>query len=177
MAPRVAELGLHLVQLGTSSTSDGLLEIRASDEGLGFREKAFDGLGLAIIAQVTKMPSTSSWLGSPQPMAYEEKLAERVRDLLADEDGIAEKKMFGGLAFLLNGNMAVAASGRGGLLVRVNPVDSEALISLPNVELMQMRGRTMTGWIAVSPDGLKSKRELAGWVRRGIGYAKRLPSK
>lgn len=123
------------------------------------------------------MSSIRSWLGSPQPMAYEEKLAERVREMLAEKDGIAEKKMFGGLAFLLNGNMAVAASGRGGLLVRVDPTDSEALTSLPHVELMQMRGRTMTGWIAVEPEALRSKRELAGWVRRGVDYAKRLPSK
>ena len=124
-----------------------------------------------------EMSSIRSWLGSPQPMAYEEKLAERVREMLAEKDGIAEKKMFGGLAFLLNGNMAVAASGRGGLLVRVDPTDSEALTSLPHVELMQMRGRTMTGWIAVEPEALRSKRELAGWVRRGVDYAKRLPSK
>jgi TfoX/Sxy family transcriptional regulator of competence genes len=110
-------------------------------------------------------------------MAYEEKLAERVRVTLAGEDGVAEKKMFGGLAFLLNGNMAVAASGRGGLLVRVDPADNEALTSLPHVELMQMRGRTMAGWIAVGPEALRSKRELSGWVRRGVDYAKRLPSK
>lgn len=110
-------------------------------------------------------------------MTYEEKLAERVREMLVEEDGIAEKKMFGGLAFLLNGNMAVAASGRGGLLVRVDPADGEALTSLPHVELMQMRGRTMTGWIAVGTEALKSKRELAGWVKRGVGYAKTLPSK
>lgn len=110
-------------------------------------------------------------------MAYEEKLAERVRELLIEEDGVAEKKMFGGLAFLLNGNMAVAASGRGGLLVRVDPADSEALTSLPHVAPMEMRDRAMTGWVTVGPETLRSKRELAGWVRRGVAYAKRLPSK
>jgi TfoX/Sxy family transcriptional regulator of competence genes len=110
-------------------------------------------------------------------MAYDEKLAERVRELLATEDGIAEKKMFGGLAFLLKGNLAVAASGRGGLLVRVEKAESEALISLPNVALMEMRGRTMAGWITVAPAGLKSKRELAKWVKRAIAYAKTLPAK
>ncbi len=110
-------------------------------------------------------------------MAYEEKLAERVRELLADENGVTEKKMFGRLAFLLNGNMAIAASGQGGLLVRVDPADSEALIALPHVALMQMRGRTMTGWVTVGPAALQSKRELAGWVRRGVAYATLLPSK
>jgi TfoX/Sxy family transcriptional regulator of competence genes len=110
-------------------------------------------------------------------MAFEEKLADRVRELLADEDGVAEKKMFGGLTFLLNGNMAVAASGRGGLLVRVDPADSAALTSLPHVEPMEMRGRSMAGWITVAPEALKSKRELSGWVGRGVAYAKALPAK
>lgn len=110
-------------------------------------------------------------------MAYEEKLAERVRELLADEDGVTERKMFGGLAFLLNGNMAVAASGQGGLLVRVDPADSAALMSLPDVALMEMRGRAMTGWIAVGPAALKSKRELSGWVKRGVTRAKLLPAR
>jgi TfoX/Sxy family transcriptional regulator of competence genes len=123
------------------------------------------------------VPSSSSWLGSPQPMAYDEKLAERVRELLDGDGEIAEKKMFGGLAFLLSGNMAVAASGRGGLLVRVDPADSEALTSLPHVALMEMRGRTMVGWIMVGPQALKSKRELGCWVTRGVSYAKTLSSK
>src|SRR5664279_2735140 len=110
-------------------------------------------------------------------MTYEEKLADRVRELLADEDGVAEKKMFGGLAFLLMGNMAVAASGRGGLLVRVNPADSEALTSLPYVDLMEMRGRTMAGWITIETEALGSKRELARWVKRGVDYARTLSPK
>lgn len=110
-------------------------------------------------------------------MSFEEKLADRVRELLASEDGISEKKMFGGLAFLLDGNMAMSASGRGGLLVRVDPADSELLTSLPHVELMEMRGRTMAGWITVAPEVLKSKRELSGWVGRGVAYARTLPEK
>ena len=110
-------------------------------------------------------------------MPYEEKLAERVRELLAVEEGIAEKKMFGGLAFLLNGNMAVAASGRGGLLVRVDPADSEALTSLPHARLMEMRGRAMAGWVTVGSEALESKRELSDWVSRGVAYAKTLMAK
>jgi hypothetical protein len=110
-------------------------------------------------------------------MPYEEKLADRLRELLVKEDGISEKKMFGGLAFLLCGNMAVSASGRGGLLVRVDPAETEMLISLPHVELMEMGGRTMAGWITVAPEGIKGKQELAAWVKRGVGYAKTLPAK
>jgi TfoX/Sxy family transcriptional regulator of competence genes len=110
-------------------------------------------------------------------MAYETKLAARIRELLAAEDGVAERKMFGGLAFLLHGNMAVAASGRGGLLVRVDPTASEALTSLPHVELMEMRGQTMAGWVMVESEALRSKHELTEWVKRGVGYAKALSPK
>ncbi len=108
-------------------------------------------------------------------MAFEERLAERVRELLAEKDGITEKKMFGGLAFLLNGNMAVAASGRGGLLVRIDPADNEALTALPHVALMEMRGRAMTGWVTVGPEALRSKRSSP--AGRGVTYARGLPSK
>jgi TfoX/Sxy family transcriptional regulator of competence genes len=110
-------------------------------------------------------------------MAYDEDLANRIRELLAGERGITEKKMFGGLAFLLNGNMAVAASGQGGLLVRIDPASSETLLSRPHASLMVMRGRTMDGWLRVGADGLGSKRELAPWVKRGVEYAKTLPAK
>jgi TfoX N-terminal domain len=111
-------------------------------------------------------------------VAYEEKLANRLRELLGEEEeGIVEKKMFGGLAFLLNGNMSVSASGRGGLLVRVDPEESEALLARPHVAPMEMRGRTMTGWLIVAPEGVKTKRELAAWVNRAVSYAKTLPPK
>jgi TfoX/Sxy family transcriptional regulator of competence genes len=110
-------------------------------------------------------------------MPYDEDLANRLRELLAGEESIAEKKMFGGLAFLVHGNMAVAASGRGGLLVRIDPADTEACLARPHVALMEMGGRTMDGWITVSPEGLGTKRELSAWVRRGVAYAKTLPAK
>lgn len=110
-------------------------------------------------------------------MAYDEDLANRLRELLADETGITEKKMFGGLAFLLNGNMSVAASSKGGLLVRVDPDDTEASLARPHASLMEMRGRTMDGWITVEPEALKTKRELAAWVKRGVSFAKTLPAK
>jgi TfoX/Sxy family transcriptional regulator of competence genes len=108
---------------------------------------------------------------------YDESLAIRIRDLLADERKVTEKRMFGGLAFLVNGNMSVAASHTGGLLVRVEPEETDACLAKPHVALMEMGGRTMNGWITVAPEGLKTKRELAAWVKRGVALAKTLPPK
>jgi TfoX/Sxy family transcriptional regulator of competence genes len=110
-------------------------------------------------------------------VAYDEDLANRIRELIGAEPGLTEKRMFGGLAFLINGNMSVAASGQGGLLVRVDPADSDKLIRAQHAELMVMRGRAMQGWLRVAPNGLRNKRELERWVRRGVAYARSLPSK
>ena len=116
-------------------------------------------------------------VGSRQPVAYDEDLAHRLRELLADEDAVTEKMMFGGLAFLLHGNMSVSASRNGGLLVRIDPADTEACLKRPHVALMEMGGRSMAGWITVAPDGLKTKRQLTAWVKRGVDYARTLPPK
>ncbi len=110
-------------------------------------------------------------------MAYDEDLAHRLRELLADEHAITEKKMFGGLAFLLNGNMSVSVSRNGGLLVRIDPADTDAALARPHVTRMQMGRRTMEGWILVAPEGLKTRRQLAGWVERSLTFAKTLPPK
>ncbi len=110
-------------------------------------------------------------------MAYDEDLANRLRELLADEAGITEKKMFGGLAFLLHGNMSVSASRNGGLLVRIDPATTEAALARSHVALTEMGGRTMDGWITVAPEGLKTKRQLAGWVNRGLAFARTLTPK
>jgi TfoX/Sxy family transcriptional regulator of competence genes len=110
-------------------------------------------------------------------MAYDEDLANRLRELLADEDAITEKKMFGGLAFLLHGNMSVSASRNGGLLVRIDPAETDAALARQHVTLMKMGGRTMDGWITVAPEGLKTRRELAAWVKRSVTFAKTLPPK
>ena len=110
-------------------------------------------------------------------MAYEEKLAERLRDLLAAEDGVSERKMFGGLAFLVDGKMAVAASRQGGILARVDPDDCEKLLAADHVASMEMRGRPMTGWLTVAPAAIATKRQLAPWVRRCVAYARSLPAK
>lgn len=108
-------------------------------------------------------------------MAYDEKLAERIRDLTAEEPDLTEKKMFGGLAFLIAGNMAVAASGQGGLMVRVDPVKGDKLIATTHARPMEMRGRSMSGWLRLDSDDVRLKRQLEKWVTLGVGYAKTLP--
>jgi TfoX/Sxy family transcriptional regulator of competence genes len=110
-------------------------------------------------------------------MAYDEDLAERIRDLLGGERDLAERRMFGGLAFLIEGNMSVAASGQGGLLVRVDPADTNGLLAKPHVQPFEMRGRPMQGWLRIEPDGVRTKRQLEPWVRRGVAYARSLPPK
>ena len=110
-------------------------------------------------------------------MAYDTELVERIRELLAPERGVDEKRMFGGLAFLINGHMAVAASREGGLLVRVPPQETEKLLDRAHVDPMVMAGREARGWLRIDPEGLKTKRQLAGWVARGVNHVHSLPPK
>jgi len=110
-------------------------------------------------------------------VAYDEDLANRIRELTSTERGVDEKRMFGGLAFLINGNMSVAVSGRGGLMVRVPPDETEALLRREHVEPMVMAGRETRGWLRVADDGVRTKRQLQSWVTRGLDYAKSLPPK
>jgi TfoX/Sxy family transcriptional regulator of competence genes len=110
-------------------------------------------------------------------VAYDEELAHRIRELVADEAGLTEQKMFGGLAFLINGNMSVAASGQGGLLLRVDPEETQALVAEEHAQPFVMRGRQMDGWLRVDSEGVRTKRQLERWVRRGVGYARSLPAK
>jgi TfoX/Sxy family transcriptional regulator of competence genes len=110
-------------------------------------------------------------------MAYDEDLANRIRELISAEDGVVEKKMFGGLAFLVGGHMSVSASGKGGLLLRVDPADTDTLLGKPHAQPFEMRGRSMDGWVRVAPEGLKTKRQLQSWVQRGVSYARSLPPK
>jgi TfoX/Sxy family transcriptional regulator of competence genes len=110
-------------------------------------------------------------------VAYDEELAERIRTLLGGEAGVTEQKMFGGLAFLVHGNMAVAASGQGGALVRVDPAESDTLVATTSARLMEMRGRQMQGWLLVASEDLRADDELATWVERGTAYARSLPPK
>ncbi|HEY7694278.1 MAG TPA: TfoX/Sxy family protein [Gaiellaceae bacterium] len=110
-------------------------------------------------------------------MAYDEELAGRIRDLLAGAADVTEKKMFGGLAFLVGGNMAVAASGQGGLLVRVDPTRSDELVAGTNARPMEMRGRELPGWLRVDSDDVRDAAELTAWVERGTAYARSLPAK
>ena len=110
-------------------------------------------------------------------MAYDEDLANRIRELIAGEPGVTEKRMFGGLAFLIGGNMSVSASGQGGLMVRVAPEDTDGLLREPHAAPFEMRGRSMQGWLRVDAEGLRTTRQLAPWVRRGVDYARSLPAK
>jgi TfoX/Sxy family transcriptional regulator of competence genes len=110
-------------------------------------------------------------------MAYDADLADRIRELLGPLRGVDEKRMFGGLAFLINGNMSVAVSGRGGLMVRVSPNDTEKLLGRAHVSPMVMAGREVRGWVRVEDDGVKTKRQLTDWVNRGADYARSLPRK
>jgi TfoX/Sxy family transcriptional regulator of competence genes len=110
-------------------------------------------------------------------MAYDHELADRIRELLAGAAGVAEQRMFGGLAFLINGNMSVAASGEGGLLVRVDPAESAALIDDEGVRPMVMRGSPMRGWLHVDAAAVADSSLLERWVNRGVSYARSLPAK
>jgi hypothetical protein len=110
-------------------------------------------------------------------MAYDEELADRIRALIGDEPGLTEKKMFGGLAFLIGGNMAIGASGQGGVLVRADPEESEALVASTSARLMEMRGREMRGWLRVDAEDVSTDADLGRWVDLGSTYARSLPPK
>jgi hypothetical protein len=110
-------------------------------------------------------------------MAYDEELAWRVRDALAEEEGVTEKAMFGGLAFLLHGNMAIAARGRGGLMVRVGADGSQDALARAHTKQIEMRGRPMAGWIHVAPEGARTKREVGVWARRAVQFTRTLAPK
>jgi TfoX/Sxy family transcriptional regulator of competence genes len=110
-------------------------------------------------------------------VAYDEELAARIRPLLAGEPDLTEKRMFGGLAFLVGGHMSVAASGGGGLLVRVDPDETDTLLDEPGAESFVMRGRAMDGWLRVAAAAVVDDRDLERWVGRGVAYARTLPPK
>ena len=110
-------------------------------------------------------------------MAYDEELAARIRDVVQGEPGLSEKRMFGGLAFLVHGNMAVSASSQGGLLLRVDPSQTDALVDQQHVRRFEMRGRELDGWLRVDPELLQTDEELRRWVDHGLTYARSLPAK
>jgi hypothetical protein len=110
-------------------------------------------------------------------VAYDEDLANSIREIVQGEPGLTEKRMFGGLAFLINGNMAVSASGQGGMLLRVDPTDTPTLIERREASRFQMRGREMDGWLRIDATRLATKRQLKLWVDRGVSYARSLPVK
>ncbi|WP_021596020.1 MULTISPECIES: TfoX/Sxy family protein [Actinomadura] len=110
-------------------------------------------------------------------MSYDEKLAERVRDILQDRPGLTQKRMFGGIAWLVDGNMSVVVRSEGDLMVRVAPEDHDAMLAEPGAATMVMRGRPLRGWITVAPDACATPSALTTWVERGLAYATTLPPK
>jgi TfoX/Sxy family transcriptional regulator of competence genes len=110
-------------------------------------------------------------------VAYDENLANRIRELLGAQDGVVEQRMFGGLAFLVGGNMSVSVSGQGGLLLRCDPAETDELRGKPHAGPFEMRGRVMEGWLRVDAEGVRTKRQLERWVQRGVSYARSLPVK
>ena len=110
-------------------------------------------------------------------MAYDEELADRIRELIGADRKLTQQKMFGGLAFLIGGNMAIAASGQGGVLVHVAPDQSDRLLATTDAQPMVMRGRSMQGWLRVAPEHVRTKRQLEKWVKLGTTYARSLPAK
>lgn len=110
-------------------------------------------------------------------VAYDTELADRLRELVTFEPDVSEQHMFGGLAFLVGGNMAVSVSSRGGLLLRAEPEDAEELLSEPHAEPFVMRGRAMSGWLRVAPEGVETDEQLREWAAVGLNYARSLPPK
>jgi hypothetical protein len=110
-------------------------------------------------------------------MAYDDELASRIRALVAGEAGLSERKMFGGLAFLVDGNMSVAASGEGGIMLRVDPDEGAGLVESSSAVPMVMRGRAMQGWLRVDARDVRDDADLARWVEIGVAYARSLPAK
>jgi TfoX-like protein len=110
-------------------------------------------------------------------VAYDADLADRIREAVQGESGLSERAMFGGLAFLIGGNMAVSASSQGGLLLRVDPAETGSLVAEPHVRRFEMRGREMDGWLRIDPEAITSDEELRAWVDRGVTYARSLPPK
>lgn len=112
-----------------------------------------------------------------EDVPFDEDLAVRIRELVGGEAGVTEKRMFGGLAFLIGGNMAISASGQGGVLVRVNPGKTDELAGRAHAQIAVMRGREMPGWLRVDADGLRTRPQLQRWVEEGVAYARSLPGK
>jgi TfoX/Sxy family transcriptional regulator of competence genes len=175
-ADLTVEYGRYTLGIETGRRHDGRREVhrRARDPRRRHHE---DHPGLLQLELAATGVIGAAAARDNAAVAYDEDLANRIRELVRAESGVSEQRMFGGLAFLVNGNMAVSASGQGGLLLRVDPAETEALVRKPHAEPFEMRGRAMRGWLRVDPEGVRTKRELERWVSRGVTYARSLPSK
>lgn len=131
----------------------------------------------AFAARAERLPHPIDHCGDNAHVAYDEDLANRIRELLASEVGVVERRMFGGLSFLIGGHMSVSVSGRGGLLLRCDPAEADALVAKPHASTFEMRGRPMDGWLRIEADGVRTKRQLERWVSHSVAYAKALPAK
>jgi TfoX/Sxy family transcriptional regulator of competence genes len=165
--------------VGLADVDDAqLVALQVDDGAVECSELALSTAPPGVLGRGKVSPSARDRVRRHDPgMAYDEDLAHRLRELLADEEAITEKKMFGGLAFLLHGHMSVSASRSGGLLVRIDPADTDAALARSHVTRMEMGGRTMDGWIRVAPEALERKRDLAVWVERSVAFVKTLPPK
>ena len=110
-------------------------------------------------------------------MAYDEDLANRIRELIASEDGYTEQKMFGGIGFMIDGHMALGVSGQGGLMIHCSKEETEALLAKPGARPFEMRGREMKGWLRVDAESVSTKRALEPWVMQSVAFARALPTK
>ena len=133
----------------------------------------------ALTARAERKPRTAfpSLVDDDPGVPYDKDLANRIRELIASEPDVSEEAMFGGLVFLVGGKMSVAASGNGDLIVRVDPEETDVLLAKPHAQPFEMRGRAMQGRLRIDAEGVRTKRQLEPWVRRGVAYARSLPSK
>ena len=160
------------MQIPTGATVAPRAEVAELVDAPDSKSGAFTGVWVRVPPSALRAAGVR-WPG----VACDEALAERIRELVGHERGLVEKKMFGGLAFVINGNMSVAASGQGGLLVRVDPEQSDALAKKTGASLMEMRGREMPGWMRVEAEAVRTKKQLSAWVDRGVAFARSLPAK
>src|SRR2546429_2525569 len=110
-------------------------------------------------------------------MAYDEDLANRIRELIASEDGYTEQRMFGGIGFMIDGHMAVGVSGEGGLMIHCSKEETEALLAKPGARPFEMRGPEMKGWLRVDAESVSTKRALEPWAMQSVAFARALPPK
>jgi TfoX/Sxy family transcriptional regulator of competence genes len=176
LSPPEASTEYALLSAGSRATRARPTAAAPLAEGARRSVRPGAGISGAVEATVRSLPAGFS-ARTIAAVTYDEDLAARLRELVGGEETLTEQKMFGGLAFLISGNMAVSASGQGGLMVRVDPAKSDELVATTPARPVEMRGRSTRGWLRVSTEDLRTERELAKWVALGTTYARSLPAK